>query len=203
MLAPGGVLRRPSTYGDRDRTVELEGEAYFVVTHDSTRPFAVHTSSVVARDLGTRFVVRAYPDEAATDVVVAEGAVAVGRTVTGTASAATRPLSSDSLVLAPRQRARLTNGGNMVLTQRVALDGYLGWTEGRLVFERTPLDEVVRQLGRWYGIDIGLADSALRGRRLTATLIEEHAAQAVDLVATSLQLSVSRSGNLYVLRAMR
>jgi ferric-dicitrate binding protein FerR (iron transport regulator) len=61
----------------RGRTLELEGEAVFTVAHESTRPFAVRTSRAVATDLGTCFVVRAYLDDPNTDVVVAEGQVAV------------------------------------------------------------------------------------------------------------------------------
>ncbi len=198
MLAPGGVLRRPSTYGTHERSVELDGEGYFEVTHDPTRPFAVHTARAVARDLGTRFVVRAYPDEPTTDVVVASGRVAVGHAAVGGVAA-----TSDSLVLAPRERATVTTGGQLVFARNVPLDRYLAWTEGRLVFERTPLREVVRQLERWYGVEIRVADPALGQRRLTATLQEEGAAQAIDLVVTSLALSVSRSGNTYILSAAR
>lgn len=201
MLAPGGVLRRPSTYGAGDRIVHLEGEAYFRVTHDSTRPFAVHTDRALVRDLGTRFVVRAYAGEKATAVVVAEGIVAVGR-ATGAAGAAD-PLSADSLVLTPRQLATIAADGPIHLTSGVALDAYLSWTEGRLVFRRTPLHEVVRQLKRWYGIDIELADPRLGDRRLTATLEQEGAAEALDLVALSLDLRVSRSGTVYLLRRAR
>lgn len=203
MLAPGGVVRRPATYGVRDRTVQLEGEAYFIVTHDSTRPFAVYTARAVARDLGTRFVVRAYQDEATTDVVVAEGAVAVGRGGATPAAGAGDPLSADSLVVRPRQRATITAAGQLVLARDIALDRYLSWTEGRLVFERTPLTEVARRLERWYGIGVRLADPSLGERRLTATLEDESSAEAVDLVATSLGLSVSRAANTYLLGRAR
>jgi len=189
MLAPGSVLRRPSTYGERGRAVQLEGEAYFAVTHDAARPFAVHTARAVARDLGTRFVVRAYGDEPATDVVVAEGSVAVAH-----------PSSRDSVILGARERATVTAGGRVVRTSGVGLPAYLDWTEGRLVFDRTPLRDVARRLERWYGIEIRLADSALGNRRLTATLESEQPAGAVDLVATALRLSLSRSGSAYVLR---
>ncbi len=195
-LAPGSVLRPSATYGRAARDVRLEGEAYFVVTHDATRPFAVHTPRAVARDLGTRFVVRAYASDAATDVVVAEGLVAVGRpTPTMDVPAAV----ADSVVLSARQRARITDAGRVEVARGIALDGYLGWTEGRLVFTKTPLRDVVRQLERWYGIEIRLADARLGERRLTATLFNESPEEALDLVASVLELAVSHSADRYTI----
>lgn len=195
MLAPGSVLRRAMSYGVRDRNVYLDGEADFHVTHDAARPFTVRTARAVARDLGTRFVVRAYSDEATTDVVVSEGMVAVS---------GTRPRSSneravnDGLVLRAGQRASITTEGSLTHFDAVALEPYFGWTAGQLVFERAPLGEVVRQLRRWYGVDVRLADANLQHYRLTATLREENAAEALDLVATSLRLSVALVGRTYV-----
>ncbi len=57
----------------------LEGEGYFEVTHDARRPFRVHAGDALTEDLGTRFVVRAYPELAAVDVAVAEGVVSLRR----------------------------------------------------------------------------------------------------------------------------
>lgn len=198
-LAPGSILRRSSDYGVRGRLVQLEGEAYFAVAHDSGQPFVVSTGRAVARVLGTRFVVRSYAEEPATDVVVAEGRVAVRRAYAARGAVAdVSPV--DSLILGPRDHAAVTADGELRLTTGVALDRHLSWTEGRLMFEDTPLRVVVQRLGRWYGIDLRLADSSLHDRRLTATLRNETAPQAVDLVATVLGLSVSRSQGAYVLR---
>jgi len=206
-LGPGSVLRRPSTYGAADRTVRLEGEAHFIVTHDSTRPFSVWTAHAVARDLGTRFIVRAYADESATEIVVAQGLVAVGR-VTQAAPVSgspptNLPLSPDSLVLKPRQRAMITSAGRMTFSPRVSLDRYFDWTKGRLVFDKSPLREVVRRLERWYGIDVRLTEATLGELRLTATLGDEPAGDALAVIAASLELTLSRSQSTYVLGRVR
>ncbi len=198
-LAPGSILRRPSDYGVRGRLVQLDGEAYFAVAHDSTQPFVVSTGRALARVLGTRFVVRSYAEEPVTDIVVAEGRVAVRRTYAARGAVAdASPI--DSLILGSRDHATVTAEGELRLARGVALDRYVSWTEGRLMFEDTPLREVVQQLGRWYGIELRLADPSLDDRRLTATLRHETASQAVDLIATVLGLSVSRSQGAYVLR---
>jgi transmembrane sensor len=196
MLAPGSTLRTPATYGTRDRTVELEGEAVFAVAHDSSRPFAVHTAHAVATDIGTRFLVRAYRDDGATEIVVAEGEVAVRKAITaGTA------MPVDSVVLGRAERVRVAPDGHLDHARGVALDDYFGWTEGRLVFRDVPLREVVRQLGRWYDIDVRLEPQAIGGQLLRATVADEAATDALELIAASLDLRLSRAGRVFTLSA--
>lgn len=198
VLAPGSILRQSANYGARDRTVYLNGEAYFSVRHDEKRPFTVHTARTVARDLGTRFVVRAYAEDETTDIAVAEGLVAVMR-ATEPGPATERHALKDSVLAYPRDLVRVTADGSLRLTRSVVLAPYFDWTAGRLVFDATPLHSVVRQLRRWYGIDVRIADPSIRDYRLTATLQQENPADAIDLVATSLQVvRVSRVGDAYV-----
>jgi transmembrane sensor len=182
MLAPGSVLRRPSDYGRRERRLELEGEAYFVVTHDAARPFTVHTSRLVARDLGTRFDVRAYPDESTTDVLVAEGKVAVGGAVLTAGQLARRGAAGDVAVRSGADVARL-----------------LAWTDGRLVFADTPLQEVERQLERWYDVDVRLASADLGRLRVTGAFEDEPVTEVLEAAARSLDLAVRRVGGVYEL----
>ena len=184
VLAPGTVLRKPSTYGVRLRELELDGEAYFEVVHDSTRPMLVRTRQATARDLGTRFVVRAYAGAGATEIVVAEGKVAV-----------------DTLVLERGQRARIPADGTMQVARDVALERYFAWTEGRLVFQDTPLAQVAEELARWYDIEVRLADARLGERRLTASFGEVPVTEVFDRIAEPLALEIERAGRVYTMRA--
>lgn len=184
VLAPASTLRKPSTYGTDARTLYLEGEAYFDVVHDSTRPMQVHTARATARDLGTRFVVRAYAEAPATEIVVAEGKVAV-----------------DTLVLERGHRARVAGDGRARVSTGVPLDRYFGWTEGRLVFHDTPLREVAKQLARWYDVDVRIADAGLGNRRLTASFIEPPVNEVLERIAGPLGLEVAQTSRVYTLRA--
>lgn len=188
MLAPGSVLRRPSDYGTRERRLQLEGQAYFIVTHDSTRPFLVTTRHLVAHDLGTRFDVRAYPDERASQVVVAEGKVAVG-------GDSTRPAA----LLGEGQLATVGAGSSLQVRSGVDLSRLLAWTEGRLLFRDTPLRDVRRQLERWYDVDLRLASADLGDLRVTGAFNDEPITQVLGAVARSLGLEVRPSGNGYLL----
>src|SRR5881394_2240449 len=79
MLNAESRLRVPLTYGapGAPRTVELQGQGYFTVAHDERRPFIVQTAYGATRDIGTRFDIRAYPNDSIEHVVVTEGEVAV------------------------------------------------------------------------------------------------------------------------------
>jgi transmembrane sensor len=190
-LAPASTLRWSPNYGARDRVVELDGEAVFTVTHDAARPFAVRTPHALARDLGTRFAIRAYPGDAVTDVTVAEGAVAVGDEAAG----------SRSIVLHRGDRARVRSVGIVELSRDVPLDDYFAWTAGRLVFRDVPLREAAVQLGRWYDIDVRYDTDAIGSRRLSASFEDEPGPEAVRVVAAILNLRVARAGHVYTLQA--
>ena len=189
ILAPESRLEIAAAYGRAERRVRLEGEAAFEVRHDARRPFAVETDRGVARDLGTRFLIRSYAADSATEVVVVEGLVAVGRTS-----------DADSLVVSPGELARIGADGQLDVTRGVAVDDYLGWTEGRLVFEDTPLREVIARLTRWYDIDVRLADPALGSRRVTASFRAESPDDVLRLISALTGLEIQHSRDGYTLR---
>jgi transmembrane sensor len=178
------------------RELRLEGQGYFVVTHDSLRPFRVKTSLGVAEDLGTEFVVTTYPEARGMRVVVASGKVALWHPEDP------RTPSADSLplvTLLPGDLARLDSVGTATV-RRVDPASYVAWTRGALVFSGTPLSDVLPQLARWYDLDIHLADSSLATRRLTATFRDQSVSQVLDLLALSLDLKVERDGRAVTLR---
>src|SRR5256885_308007 len=125
LLGVDSRLRVPGDYGVRERVVELEGQAYFVVRHDARRPFRVRTRRGTTEDLGTAFDVRAYREESYLQVVVAAGRVAL-RGARGDAT------DSVALTLKPRDRAVIDARGNATTTAGVSLKQYLAWTRGAL-----------------------------------------------------------------------
>jgi transmembrane sensor len=193
-LAPKSRVRYTTDYGRAGRDVHLDGGAYFEVARDARRPFRVHTRGSVTEDLGTAFVVRAYPDQIATEVVVAEGRVALWRADTAAASGARapRPDARPALVLAAGDLGRLDPSGVTTFRRSVDVERYLAWTRGVLAFNGTPLGEVALTLERWYNVEIRLADSALAARRLTATFKNEPIDLVLKRIALTLSLRVER-----------
>ncbi len=193
VLGVASKIRFASPFG-ATRDVWLEGEAYFDVVHDETRPFAVHTARGIARDIGTRFAVRAYPDDRAKDleVVVEEGIVALGRDLHG-----------DSVVLGASDVGRVTAKGKIETLRGVDVSGLLSWTDGKLEFRNTPLRDALPVLSRWYDVNLRAGDSTLAGYPITLSLTSERFSDAIEVITRALSARVERRGNEYILNQGR
>jgi transmembrane sensor len=183
-------LRFPAVLGHGSRELYLEGEAHFAVTHDSTRPFVVHAAGTKTVDLGTAFVLRAYPAEQRVQVVVTEGRVALG---------VDRPDASPPQEITAGQMGRLALEASAPTIRAVDTAAYTAWLHGRIVFNNTPLAEVAAELSRWHEVEIELGDPSLAREELTASFIAESLQETLRTLSTALQLRVERRGTRVVL----
>lgn len=186
ILGVASTLRHRPGFAAGTREVELEGEAYFDVVHDEQRPFVVHAGDIVAKDLGTEFVVRAYPEDRHARVVVREGIVALRAATTDSLTART---------IQPGQLGRLAADGTPIV-EPADTAAQFAWTEGRLVFDSIPLRDALPQLSRWYDLDFRLADSSLGRVPLTAAFGNQPTDDVLELLAASLGLRQVRHGRV-------
>lgn len=178
MLNSQSTLKIPSNYGSDDRTIYLKGEAFFEVEHNSLKPFKVYSDSIYAEDLGTRFNVRAFPGEDAIEVVVEEGKVQMGQI----------QKEEDVLHLFPNERGVITEKGNAGKQYVANISYYIGWTQGKLVFEDTPFGKVVKELERWYNIKCVVRGNDLLKRKLTAEFQNEPLINVLKLIGQSMDI---------------
>lgn len=186
----------PATFGEESRAVHLEGEAFFEVAEDATRPFDVRAGGAVTRVLGTAFDVNAYPEDVETKVVVTEGRVVLRADGLPQADdpSATRGDATD-VVLTKDQMGQVRRGGERVMRRELAVNHpHLAWLDGQLVFEKAPFSEVARKLERWYSITISLEDgTAPPSGRLNARFAEDQPLREVlSVVATAYGLDYER-----------
>jgi len=179
-LAPASTIRYRADANGAERDVTLTGEAAFVVAHDAAHPFVVRAGGGEVRDVGTTFDVRAYSDEPQLDVVVQEGMVDLRALGGGTA---------------PNQRLERGELGRLgasgvVRVTRVDPAHYLAWTTGRLVFDETPLDQVARELTRWYGTAVLVSDPRLRARDFTGSFDGEPLRDVLGLIADAVHARI-------------
>jgi len=179
-------LRAPVPFGARQRDVYLEGEAYFSVVHDAARPFIVHTASGAIQDIGTRFGVHAYGDAERERVAVVEGAVALAGT----------PLRAG-------QVATLSRTGTIRVLRNARVADELAWTTGRLVFTNVPLEEAAERLGRWYDLDVRVADPALARRPVTGSYGDEPVAQVLTLITAAVGARYEWQGRTVAISAIQ
>lgn len=202
MLGPESHLVIPGRFNEannaRSRELALSGEAYFVVRHDSTRPFRVATATAITEDVGTSFVVNAYPEMRGTRVVVKEGSVALRRP--GVADSGAPPESMAPLmVVMAGNLARLDESGRVRLVRKVNTASYLAWTQGSIVIDGARLSDAIPQLERWYDLDITLGDGALRERRLTGSFTNASEERMLEQLGVALGVRVTRTGRTVVL----
>jgi transmembrane sensor len=165
------------------RVVELDGQGFFTVTHNSARPFIVRARQAETTVLGTSFDVSAYRDAAGLDVVVATGRVQVRDTRT-----------HRSVILEPNQAVHL-EAGRLTVFSTVASDA-ASWRRGQLSFRNARFGDVANALQRWYAAKITIADPALADARVNVFLPQQSLAEVLDLLAATLDARYERADNL-------
>lgn len=126
------------------REVQLVGEAFFEVVKDASKPFSVTSGRLKTVALGTSFNIRAFTGEAMEAVTLLTGKVRVEDA-----------LSDTEVILDPLQEV-IVQGDQKISKPQTANTGVTNWMRGVLVFKETPFKEVVRELERWYGVDINV-----------------------------------------------
>jgi len=188
VLNAGSRLRHADDFGRTSRDVELEGEGYFDVAHDEARPFRVHARGSVAQDVGTRFVVRAYPEQRGVDVVVMHGAVSLHREG-----------ASTHALLAAGQRGRVEPTGVVTVVGEPDLDRWTEWTRGGVVLDGMTLGDAALELERRFGVRLEIRGAALARRRVSARFHEEPLPRILDALAVALGARWTREGERVVI----
>lgn len=147
-LNAGSQLHYPLCFDVEERRVEVVGEAYFEVAHDEAKPFTVISEGQEIRVLGTEFNVSAYADELTSTTTLVNGKVRVLRRFTQDGEGA----GLEQIELAPREQAVVHSRG----LDKVAVNPELftAWKSGYFYFEKTPLEDILKQASRWYDIEV-------------------------------------------------
>lgn len=135
-------LRYPICFSGQTRSVHLKGEAYFDVHHNAEQPFVVHARLTSVVVLGTAFNLNAYEDETNVYTTLVRGKVRVLAEASG-----------QEIVLVPGEQGVMNRGGQLS-KQQVEVEQYIAWLEGSFVFKSMKLEEIMRQLRRWYDFDL-------------------------------------------------
>lgn len=188
LLRKGSTLRYPESFGDKERTTELSGEAFFEVQHDEQKPFKVFTADAVVEVLGTSFLVR--NTDSLDEVVVNSGRVRF----------AERDNISQQVILTKGQKAALTN--KQFTRDSVLNSNYLSWENGKLIFHNTPLKQAVEDIGNLYNISIVLAPDVKAHAdsiSIKAEFDKQTLEQVIDEIQLMTGLKASRENGVVVL----
>ena len=154
-------IRYPTAFKGSERNVEITGEAYFEVAKDHSHPFKVSVHSVSGKEsmqvevLGTHFNINAYSDEPLANTTLLEGSVKV------TAAAG-------STVIKPGQQAQVNDEGNIKMAPDINTTDVMAWKDGYFTFRDADLGTIMRQIMRWYDVEVKYEDNNIPNRYFTA-----------------------------------
>ncbi|MBV8252059.1 MAG: DUF4974 domain-containing protein [Chitinophaga sp.] len=142
-LNAGSSLRYPVAFTGHERKVEMSGEVYFEIAPKAAQPFIVKKTNDGAeiQVLGTHFNVNAFDDEKEMKVTLLEGAVRVKN-------------SGSSKVLTAGQQAVVSSNGDIRLQPDADTEEVMAWKNGLFNFNSLELQEVMRQVSRWYDVEV-------------------------------------------------
>ena len=141
-LNSGSVLEFPVQFDRKKREIRLtSGEMYIEVTPDQNKPFFVHTSNFNVRVYGTKFNISNYTGSLQT-IVLVEGSVSLK---------SNDPNYQKELFITPSEKAIYSENGTFN-TQKVDVNQFISWKDGHLSFDKTPITEVLQQIGRYYNL---------------------------------------------------
>jgi ferric-dicitrate binding protein FerR (iron transport regulator) len=186
-LNSGSEIQFYENFSDSARVVRLSGEAYFEVTHEA-RPFYVNTGNAQIRVLGTKFNVRARDEQ--TRVTVREGRVSLRGLKT--VAATDVELSANQTSVCQQQSAPTS-------PKTVDAAQALGWLEGKIVFEQTPLAEVVAELQRVYNVALELSNPALSQNTITGSFQNKAVESVLASICLTMNLQYAKTGNKFVI----
>jgi ferric-dicitrate binding protein FerR (iron transport regulator) len=135
-------LTYPVIFKGNRRSVTLNGEAYFEVTKNASMPFIVKTSGQTVEVLGTHFNVNSYADESAVKTTLLEGSVRVADNS-----------NKSEVVLQPGQQA-VDHPGIIRVVRDADIEEAMAWKNGKFIFRNADLHTIMRQLSRWYDVDV-------------------------------------------------
>lgn len=187
-------LNYPKKFTGKIREVSIEGEAFFEVKPNKSKPFIIHAGKAQIQVLGTSFNVCAYPDKKRIEVIVETGKVQV-------LNKSSETIQNNELILIPGDKGTLVYSSNSLQKTTNQDPNFLAWKTRSLIFKATSLGEVIGDLEKVYKVNIRLADPKLNGLLLTAQFNDYSLDFIMKVIETTFQIEVNKDNGQYILTA--
>lgn len=170
-------LKCPAKFDTLQRVVELSGEAYFKVRGNSHWPMYIKTDDIVTKVTGTEFNLSAYDNDSAIKLTLVNGKVEMLKG------------NDNRIELYPNEQASAFKGSKETvhLTKKYIADiqNEIAWKDGFLIFNNTPMTEVIKKMERWYGVTVKVTEQEILNYKFTARFCSESATQIMELLSIS------------------
>lgn len=167
-LNSGSELTYREDLKSKQRLAELTGEAFFEVKHRNDFPFMVKANQIIVKDLGTTFNIKAYAVDNYVETSLIEGKADI-LTSTGNPMVSLKP--GESAMFFPE---------NKKIEMRSIQENILSaWRDGKFVIRDQRLEDIFKELSRWYDVEFKFENDALRDYRYTGNIKKSATAQHV------------------------
>ncbi|MBI9064732.1 MAG: FecR domain-containing protein [Marinilabiliaceae bacterium] len=156
-LNAGSKLLVPLDFGEQERSLELEGEGFFDVTKDPRKAFVVHSGSQQVKVLGTRFNIRAYPDETLFETTLEEGSIEWS-------------CNQHQLILKPGMQVIYDQSTEKMVRQVADVSGVKVWSLGRYEYQNAPFSRLVSVIEKWHDVTVIYNESDFTGKHFNGTI---------------------------------
>jgi ferric-dicitrate binding protein FerR (iron transport regulator) len=210
-LNAGSKLEYSGSYGITDRTLQLEGEAYFKVAKNGQLPFIVKTSHVDVRALGTEFNVKAYPGEKTIETTLVEGSVNIDRNDSESSAditilkpnqkftyyinkASSEEVQVNKEVVKAVEKSIVIKHDTAIVTRLNDVAPVISWKENKWIIENQNLQQLAVEMERKFDVKIIFNSERLKNVRFTGTLLNEPIEQVLMVMGVSSPLTYKIKG---------
>ncbi|MDJ1504247.1 FecR family protein [Xanthocytophaga agilis] len=195
-LYPGSWLKYNRQFTSKKREVQLSGEAFFKIQHESDRPFIVLADKTITTVLGTSFIIKAYPNAKSVVVAVKTGKVSV-QVPDSSQSNQNEAIPAEVMTLNPQQQAVYLRDTQMLTKENVLSSKPI--VASQLVFEEKTVPEVLTALGNIHNVGMIYDMEHLKECTVTVTFYNETLEQKLDLLCKILGATYERVDNQIIL----
>lgn len=180
-------LKFRSSFSSGRRSVQLEGEGFFNVAHDKTRPFVVETPVLQVEVLGTIFNVSNYPNDSITTTFLQSGKVKINSN------------KSDAIYLSPNEAFTYNKTTHESSKSNIQDQRFTDWTKGILTINEESIGELSRKLERRFNIRIVFGDNEVKNHMYTGSIKDEDLNTLLEALTFASSIQYKRNGDTITL----
>jgi transmembrane sensor len=175
-------IKYASDFNEIDRSIYLEGEAYFEVAKNPSKTFIVNAGGLIVEAVGTAFNVKAYPEENVVEATLVEGSVKIGLDSKPDQRMLLKP-DEQVFYYRPDEQKMVTE--KMLISKGIESKQFTSWINGQITINSEPLESLVVKLDRKYDVKFYFDDPALKKLRFTGVFKDETIEQILEVLKLS------------------
>lgn len=176
-----------------EREILLEGEAYFEIHHNPSKPFIVKALETETKVLGTSFNVLARTDSSLIEVSVVTGKVQFSNAETET----------NKLLLEPGTKGVFTRATNEFNKRKTESENFLYWKNKKLMFSNVTVKQALEEIEKTHGIKFIIQDQSVASKRITTSFENETLEQIINELKLLLDVEIKRTNNTYLVSTIK